>query len=108
MVSGTLEGGDPPKILVRDVLPLSEAEQKLTTALRVRVRESELTNDRLVAMRDVLKAHTGDCAVYLHITIPGETETVLAVGSVRGVDPSDGLRRKLDGLFGRVVSETGL
>jgi DNA polymerase-3 subunit alpha len=108
VVSGNLEAGDPPKILVRDVLPLSEAEQKLTTALRVRVKEAELSEDRLMAMRDVLRAHRGDCAVYVHITIPGETETVLAVGGPRGVDPSDGLRRKLDGLFGRVVSETGL
>jgi DNA polymerase-3 subunit alpha len=108
VISGTLEAGDPPKILVRDVMPLAEAEQKLTTALRVRVKESELTKDRLMAMRDVLKAHGGDCSVFVHITIPGETETVLAVGSVRGVDPSDGLRRKLDSLFGRAVSETGL
>jgi DNA polymerase-3 subunit alpha len=108
VVSGNLEAGDPPKILVRDILPLAEAEQKLTTALRVRVKEEELSKDRLVALRDTLRAHAGDCSVYLHITIPGETETVLAVGGVRGVDPSDGLRRKLDALFGRAVSETGL
>ncbi len=108
VVTGTLEAGDPPKILVRDVMPLSQAEQKLTTALRVRVREAELSKDRLVALRDLLRAHAGDCAVYLHITIPGETETVLAVGGVRGVDPSQGLRRKIDTLFGRAVSETGL
>jgi DNA polymerase-3 subunit alpha len=108
LVTGKLEAGDPPKILVRDVMPLADAEQKLTTALRVRVKEDELSRDRLMAMRDVLQSHTGDCAVYLHITIPGETETVLAVGGQRGVDPSDDLRQKLDGLFGRCVSETGL
>jgi hypothetical protein len=89
-------------------MPLSEAEQKLTTALRVRVKEEELTRDRLEAMRDVLRSHGGDCSVFLHITIPGETETVLAVGSVRGVDPTLDLRRKLDSLFGRAVSEAGL
>ncbi len=89
-------------------MPLADAEQKLTMALRVRVKEDELSRDRLMAMREVLQSHTGDCAVYLHITIPGETETVLAVGGQRGVDPSDDLRQKLDGLFGRCVSETGL
>jgi DNA polymerase-3 subunit alpha len=107
VVTGNLEAGDPPKILVRDVIPLADAEQKLTTALRVRVREAELSRDRLVALRDVLRAHGGDCAVYLHITIAGETETVLSVGGVRGVDPSTGLRRKVDALFGRAVAETG-
>ncbi len=108
VVSGNLEAGDPPKILVRDILPLADAEQKLSTALRVRVKEDELSRDRLTAMRDVLRGHAGDCAVFLHITIPGETETVLAIGGVRGVDPSDDLRRKLDSLFGRSVAETGV
>ncbi len=108
VVSGNLEAGDPPKILVRDVMALADAEQKLTTALRVRVKEDELSRDRLEAMRDMLKAHAGDCAVFVHITIPGETETVLAVGGVRGVEPTEGLRRKIDSLFGRAVSEAGL
>jgi DNA polymerase-3 subunit alpha len=108
LFTGTLEAGDPPKVLVRDVMALSDAEQKLTTALRIRVKEDELTTDRLIAMRDVLRAHRGDCSVYLHIRIPGESETVLAVGGIRGVDPSDALHQKIDKLFGRAVSERGL
>jgi hypothetical protein len=56
----------------------------------------------------MLESQRGDCPVFVHITIPGESETVLAVGRIRGVDPSDGLRRQLDSLFGRAVSERGL
>ncbi|MFP6624390.1 MAG: DNA polymerase III subunit alpha, partial [Myxococcota bacterium] len=108
LMTGNLEAGDPPKILVRELMPLADAEQNLTIALRVRLREEELSEDRLVAMRGILESHRGDCPVFVHITIPGESETVLAVGRIRGVDPSDGLRRQLDSLFGRVVSERGL
>ena len=43
----------------------------------------------MVALRQVLTEHPGDCAVYLHLTLPGESETVLSVGGVRGVEPSD-------------------
>jgi DNA polymerase-3 subunit alpha len=108
LITGKLEAGDPPKILVRDLMPLADAEQKLVTALRVRLKEEELSRDRLLALKGVLQAHRGDCSVFVHITIPGESETVLAVGGIRGVDPSDGLRRELDGLFGRAVAERGL
>ncbi len=89
-------------------MELVHAEQKLTSHLRLRVRESELTRDRLVAVRNLLQAQPGDCAVYLHITIPGESETVLSVGGIRGVDPSDGLRREIDALFGRSIAERSL
>ena len=88
--------------LSQGVIELADAEQKLTSHLLLRVRESDLTRDRLVAVRNLLQAQPGDCAVYLHITIPGESETVLSVGGIRGVDPSDGLRREIDALFPRI------
>ena len=107
LVTGNLEAGEPPKLLVRDLMPLADAESKLVTALRVRLKEEDLSHDRLVAMRGMLDSHAGDCSVFVHITIPGDSETVLAVGGIRGVDPSDGLRRQIDGLFGRAVAERG-
>jgi DNA polymerase-3 subunit alpha len=105
LISGTLEAGDPPKILVRDVLRLTEAQQRLTQRLRVRVLEPDVDRDRMIALREVLRAHQGDCSVYLHITIPGESETVLQVGGIRGVDPSEVLLKDVDALFGRPVTE---
>ncbi|MGH0028576.1 MAG: DNA polymerase III subunit alpha [Myxococcota bacterium] len=108
LVSGTLEGGDPPKVLVREVLELDRAEEKLAHRLCITIRSEEATPDRLVAMRDLLKGRPGDCAVNLHVVIPDESETVIALGGVRGVRPDDGLRRDLDALFGRVVSELAL
>jgi len=108
LVSGTLEGGDPPKILVRDVLELDRAEEKLAQQLCIRIRSEEATPDRLTAMRQLLQARPGDCAVTLHVVIPDESETVIAVSAVRGVRPDDTLRRDLDALFGRVVSELAL
>jgi DNA polymerase-3 subunit alpha len=37
LVAGTLEGGDPPKILVREVYELERAEEKLARELSVRI-----------------------------------------------------------------------
>jgi DNA polymerase III alpha subunit len=108
LISGTLEGGDPPKVLVRDVMRLDEAESRLTAHVRVRVQEPELSRDRLVALRRILEGHQGDCSVYLHITIPGESETVVSVGGIRGVSASEDLHREVDSLFGRPVTERSL
>jgi DNA polymerase-3 subunit alpha len=105
IVSGKLEEGDPPKILVNSVLELRDAEQKLTNALRVTVMEAELSRDKLEALRNLLRAHAGDCPAFLHILIPGESETVLSIGGIRGVDPSDTLCRELDSLIGRATAE---
>jgi DNA polymerase III subunit alpha len=105
LVTGSLEPGDPPKVLVRDVMALHEAEAKLATSLRVRVREPEVSRDRMLALRRVLEAYPGDCAVEVHIVIPGESETILAVGGVAGVRADESLLRDVADLFGRPVAE---
>ena len=102
---GTLEVGDPPKILVRDAAALETAQERLASQLRLRVAAREMTRDRLLALRNVLDANRGDCGVLLHLTIPGESETVVALGEGRGVKPHDKLQRDIDELFGRSVSE---
>jgi DNA polymerase-3 subunit alpha len=108
LVGGTLEGGDPPKLLVRDVLPLERAEEKLASRLRVRIRSEEATRDRLTALGDLLRAQPGECAVTLHVVIPDESETVISIPSIRGVRPDDSLRRDVDALFGRAVTDLAL
>ena len=105
LVSGSLEAGDTPKIMVRDALELAHARERLASRLCLRVVAGELSRDRLVALRRVLEQHRGDCAVWLHLVIPGESETVLALPDARGVEASDALLRELDALFGRRVAD---
>jgi DNA polymerase-3 subunit alpha len=108
LVSGTLESLDPPKVLVRDAFELQDAETNLAAQVRIRVAASEATRDRMLALRRLLEAHAGDCGVLLHLLIPGESETVMALLGERGVEPSDELLLAVDGLFGRSVAELDL
>ena len=108
LISGDLEAGDPPKVLVREIMRLDEGEKRLTTYLRVRVTEPEVNRDRMAALRNVLCTHPGECPVFIHITIPGESETILSVGELQGVDPNESLQRDVDALFGRPVTERTL
>ncbi|MDG2335793.1 MAG: DNA polymerase III subunit alpha [Myxococcota bacterium] len=108
LVSGNLEEGEPPKILVREIMRLDEGHQRLTTYLRIRLYAKEATTDSMEALRNVLSAYPGDCEVFVHLTIPGESETIVSVGGLRGADASDALQEDIDALFGRHVAERGL
>jgi DNA polymerase-3 subunit alpha len=105
VAEGTLESADPARILARRLFALADAAQHLAVRVHVTVRAEESTRDRLLALRSLLRAHAGDCAVVLHLRIPGESETVLGL---EGVDASPGLLREIDALFGRPVSELHL
>jgi len=108
LVSGTLEEADSPKILVRDIIPLAQAEEKLAGMLRVKMIEHEISRDRLDALVKVLSSHPGDCPVVIHVLIPEESETTVSVGAVRGVRATPEMCRDVDALFGRKVTELGL
>ncbi len=105
LVTGTLEEGESPKLLVRQVLELERAEERLSSRLCVRMLADEASEDRLAALRVVLQKYPGECGVALHLVIPGQSETILALSSLRGVRPNTALRQELDGLFGRSVTE---
>jgi DNA polymerase-3 subunit alpha len=105
VLTGKLEGGDPPKILVREAILLEEAEKKLASRLRLDVLESEASRDRLLALRSTFRAHPGDCPVLLQLRIPGESETLIALPDATAVAPSDALVEAVNALFGRPVAE---
>ena len=108
LVSGKLEDGETPKILVSDVMPLSQAEEKLAGTLRVKMLASDVSQDRLEALIKVLASHPGDCPVVLHVLIPGESETIVSVGAVRGVRATPEMCRDVDALFGHNVTELSI
>ncbi len=105
VIAGKLEGGDPPKVLVREALKLEEAEQKLASRLRIEVLEAEASRDRLCALRSTFESHRGDCPVVLHVRIAGESETVIALSDACSVSPSDALLAQVNALFGRRAAE---
>ena len=105
VLEGSLELGDPPKLLVRDGWELDKAEEFLAKALRIRLPVADVSEDRLLALNAVFDQHRGDCSVHVHVVIPGESETVLALPDSKGVNASIELCRAVDGLFGRPVSE---
>jgi hypothetical protein len=108
VAEGTLESADPARLLVRRLFTLASAAEHLAVRVHITVRVEEATRDRLLALRSLLAQQTGECSVVLHLRIPGESETVLALDPARGVDATPGLLRAIDALFGRPVTELHL
>ncbi|MEE9607395.1 MAG: DNA polymerase III subunit alpha, partial [Myxococcota bacterium] len=104
LVSGTLEQGETARILVREVVDLARADERLSSQLLLRIPAAEASPDRLSALKSLLGNHPGECEVALHLVIPGESETVIALPAFR-VRPGAPLREDLLGLFGRDVTE---
>lgn len=108
IVSGSLESADPPRMIARDLYSLAEAEEKLAARVTIRVLATESTHDRMAALKAVLGKHGGDCSVSLHVTILGESETVLALPDTLAVTPTEALLADVNALFGRPVAEVAL
>jgi len=95
-------------MIARDLYSLAEAEEKLAARVTIRVLATESTHDRMAALKAVLGKHGGDCSVSLHVTILGESETVLALPDTLAVTPTEALLADVNALFGRPVAEVAL
>jgi hypothetical protein len=60
------------------------------------------------ALRELLGGYRGSCPVTITVTIPQESETVIALPDARGVRPAPELVAELEALFGRPVAELAL
>jgi len=104
LISGRLESrGDKPKIIADSIMPLEEAPVKLCSALHLKINSFAADDKDLETLRDMLKRHPGNCPVFLHVVIPGRSETILALPDNLKVSPSMELIKGFDKIFGEKV-----
>jgi DNA polymerase-3 subunit alpha len=68
------------------------------------VRESEVSSDELVQLRETLLEHQGPCVVSLHLFAPGKGETVIELPDQVRVASTPELEATVQRLFGSRVS----
>jgi DNA polymerase-3 subunit alpha len=95
------------KVIAEEVLPLTEAKEKLVSSLHVRLLTPGLTKDLLEGLHSLLRSNVGRCPVFLHFTIPNHSETVLTAGNGLRVKPSESLVRELEQLLGNGAIHLG-
>jgi DNA polymerase III subunit alpha len=89
---------DTPKLIAMEI---TRPEINLDGALplTLRVKATVLTDQRVGRLRELLRAHPGDCPVFVRV-IGSEKETVLRLGDEFRCDARNGLYAELRVLFG--------
>jgi DNA polymerase-3 subunit alpha len=89
---------DDPKIIAMEI---TQPEVVLDGGppVRIRVKRAALTNDKVEGLKELLRLHPGDSAVYVHLEGPDRT-TVLQLADEYLVDSSNGLYADLRVLLG--------
>ena len=67
------------KILADTIIPLDEAEEKLTAEVFITLDLNRTSKPILEDLLEVFTKHKGDCKAYLNLRDPNKTETVVAI-----------------------------
>ena len=117
-VKGRLEAGEERiQVIANEISSLAEAAAKGRAngnglgndrrdgeKLHLHARESEISADELVRLRDMLLDYPGPCTVFLHLYAASLSETVIELPSQVRVAATPELEASVDKLFGARVS----
>jgi DNA polymerase-3 subunit alpha len=105
-VKGRVDGrDDTPKLMAMEITR-PEIHIDSGPPVRLKVKASALTNDKVTKLRDILSQHPGDSPVFVHLVGP-EKETVLRLGDEFFCSAANGMFAELRVIFGAdcVVSD---
>ncbi len=104
-IIGTLDiDEERAKIIAREIFPISEAPAKLTKTVHFKLAASETDEKQLQNLKNILGRFKGECKVFLHLTIPDRSETVMELPADFCVAPSLQLVSTVEKIFGHNVT----
>jgi DNA polymerase-3 subunit alpha len=83
------------KVIANDVLPLTEAEEKMAQQANVKIQVDGLTRDDILELRIFLEDHRGSCPVQIWACLPDNCQVLLNLPETEKIRPSLQLRRGL-------------
>jgi DNA polymerase-3 subunit alpha len=102
------EGGEAPRersqIIADEIRPLAAAREQSVRQVHLQVSADSLTDERLMRLRDTLAQHRGSCPAYLHVIVPGSSETVIELPESLRVIPSEAMLDAVENIFGTGVA----
>ena len=105
LVTGTVKiEEENRKILAREIIPLSEAREKLDVNVHFALKTPSVTREQLERLREILLNHQGKCKAFLHLVVPDKSETVISLDDDLRLTPSESLVKEVDKLFGNKVT----
>jgi DNA polymerase-3 subunit alpha len=90
---------DQPKIVAAEISVPEISIDDGDAPIRIQVRLAALSDAKVVALKDLLMRHPGNCPVFSHLVGP-DTTTVIRLGDEFRVEPRTALYAELRELFG--------
>jgi DNA polymerase-3 subunit alpha len=104
-LSGTLDvDEDRCQIIADEVVPLESVATEEVRQVHIQVPADITTKEDLIALRDVLRQHQGNCQAVLHLMRPDYQETVVALPQTLKVAPTRAMLVAIERLFGSGVT----
>ncbi len=101
MVTGELDVGEENcKLLASHIGLLKDAREKSTDMVHFRLNAVGLEDQQLRALKELVQRHRGKCRVRLHLTVPGQSETVVSLPENLRVAPTDEMMDAAEEIFG--------
>ncbi|MEN8243525.1 MAG: DNA polymerase III subunit alpha [Thermodesulfobacteriota bacterium] len=94
------------KILADRIVPIDQAEETWTASIHLSLEVTRTDRDVLESLQDVLKAHTGPCAAFIHLKNPEKAEAVIALPETLKLKAGRALKKDVEGLLGYQALET--
>jgi DNA polymerase-3 subunit alpha len=86
------------KIVASEVVSLTQAKEKAVKEVHFKLSSVGLTRDHLLSLKELFEKYGGNCIAFLHISVPGQGETVIALHD--GVSPSPALEEGVEKILG--------
>lgn len=102
MVSGTLQRQDEsrPTLIAREVMPLEDAQVRLTKAVHLHVKTIGLDDGLLQSVQRIAELSPGTASLYLHLATQHHGEVILESGPSLRIKPTRELVGQLRALLG--------
>ncbi len=91
---------ETPCIIINEMMPVSDAMGRLTTAIAVKLDRARHAPDVIGQLAPVLKGHSGNLRVYLQVETPQYQKVLLQLGKNLSVRPSKQLVDDVEMLLG--------
>lgn len=99
-----LEGGESAKIIVKNLIPLSEVRDKMNfSRVHINLPVSLLSRELFLKLKKILLDNKGKSPVYLHLIYPDERDIVVSTDNDLTVEVSDMMISDIESLFGENV-----
>jgi DNA polymerase-3 subunit alpha len=91
---------DRVKVLAGEILPLSQAAERLNLTLHLTLRRPLATPEQVGLLGQLLRSHQGKARVRVHVVFPEKSEAIVSLPLTLGVNPDETLVSELEALFG--------